>query len=100
MTPMVFHQTYAVWTEESVEHGEAEESGFDWEDMPHSFKDLVHLLKRNYCGAEACKNPRWITAHGDPDLFDGSRRDISLHPANDRAKRWWMKALKAAGIVD
>ncbi|KWE37404.1 hypothetical protein [Burkholderia territorii] len=103
MTPMKFHQTYAVVTDESAENGEAEETGFDWQDMPYTFKQLVHTLEFEYAGAEPSdypsSNPRWITSYGERDMHDGSFRNISLHPANDRARRWWPQALKAAGIT-
>lgn len=99
MQAMTFHQTYEVVTDESAEAGEAEETGFDWQDMPHTFRELIHMLERDYAGAEAANGCSWVTAHGDRDFVDGSCRSISLHPGNDRAKRWWPKALKAAGFA-
>ncbi|WP_152601590.1 hypothetical protein [Burkholderia paludis] len=103
MTPMKFHQTYEVITDESAEQGNADETGFDWQDVSYTFKELVHLLRFEYAGAEPSdypsSNPRWITSHGERDHRDGSFRNISLHPANDRAHRWWPKALAAAGIT-
>jgi hypothetical protein len=102
LEPMKFHQTFEVITEESAEIGDAEERGFDWEDMPYEFRELVHMLERTYVGAEPSSSrgvPDWITSYGDMDYRTGDYRNISLHPANDRAKRWWPKALVAAGII-
>lgn len=102
MNPMRFSQTYELITDESAEHGEAEERGFDWQDSPYSFEELVNLLRREYRGAEPSDShgvPRWITRYGDRDFRDGTFTHHSLHPANERAWRWWPKALKAAGII-
>lgn len=100
--PMKFHQTFEVVTDESAEQGEAQETGFDWQDMPYTFRELVQTLEREYCGAEpSCSRgvPDWITSYGERDFRSGEFRTISLHPANDRAQRWWPKALRAAGIL-
>ncbi|MCE4547844.1 MULTISPECIES: hypothetical protein [Caballeronia] len=99
MTPMTFHQTYEVVTDDSAEQGEAEETGFDWQDEPHTFSELVHRLRRDYIGAVPQRGCSCITADGDREYVDGSTRNISLHPGNERAKRWLPKALKAAGLV-
>ena len=103
MTPMLFSQTYEIVTEESAQDGEAAERGYDWKNAPETFRELVERLKSDYCGAEPSEypssNPRWITAYGEMDMEDGSCRSISLHPANDRAKRWFPKALRAAGVI-
>ena len=102
MSPMTFHQTFEVISEESAGDGDVEESGFDWQDMPYTFKELVQLLEGSYGGCEPSeypsKNPRWVTMYEGMDMHTGDYRNTSLHPANDRAKRWWPLALKAAGI--
>lgn len=103
MTPMLFSQTYEIITEESAQDGEAAERGYDWQDSPETFRELVARLESDYYGAEPSEypssNPRWVTAYGEMDWTDGSYRNISLHPADDRAKRWFPKALRAAGII-
>jgi hypothetical protein len=102
LEPMKFHQTYEVITDESAEHGEPEETGFEWQDMPYEFRELVHMLEREYCGAEPSSSrgvPGWVTSYGERDMHDGTFTNLSLHPATDRAKRWWPKALVAAGII-
>ncbi|CAB3739946.1 hypothetical protein LMG22037_06344 [Paraburkholderia phenoliruptrix] len=102
LDPMRFNQTYGVVTDESAEQGDFAERGYDWENEPMTFRDLVQLLTRDYRGAEPSEShgvPRWITAHGEQDVVDGSYREISLHPANSRAERWWSRALRYAGVV-
>lgn len=103
MEPMKFNQTYEVITDESAEEGDAAERGFDWEDVDESFRDLVRRLETDYCGAEPSDypsaNPGWITSYGERDFRTGEFRNISLHPANDRARRWWPRALRMAGIT-
>ncbi|MDN7901169.1 hypothetical protein [Burkholderia cepacia] len=49
---MKFHQTYEVVTDESAEQGDTDETGFDWQDVSYTFKELVHLLSFEYAGAE------------------------------------------------
>lgn len=100
--PMRFNQTYGIVTDESAEHGDFAERGFDWENEPMTFRELVQRLTQNYRGAEPSESPgvpRWITAHGERDVVDGSYREISLHPANSRAERWWSRALRYAGVI-
>jgi hypothetical protein len=99
---MRFNQTYAVITDESAEEGDAAEQGFDWQDESMTFRELVERIQRDYSGAEPSQSngvPSWITAHGDRDYTDGTFRDIALHPANTRAKRWWGRALVCAGVI-
>ncbi|MFW6855339.1 hypothetical protein ACODYM_29030 [Burkholderia gladioli] len=100
---MRFSQTFEVITDESAEDGDVAESGFDWQDIDETFRDLVRRLETDYCGAEPSDypsaNPRWITSYGERDVRTGEFRNISLHPANDRARRWWPVALRAAGVL-
>ncbi len=100
--PMRFNQTYGIVTDESAEQGDFDERGFDWENEPMTFRELVQRLTRDYRDAEPSESPgvpRWITAHGERDVVDGSYREISLHPANSRAERWWSRALRYAVLV-
>lgn len=102
LEPMKFHQTFEIYTEESIEAGEAEETGFDWQDVQYTFRELVDMLEREYYCAEPSDShgvPRWVTSYGEADFRTGNHENKSLHPANDRARRWWPKALRAAGIV-
>lgn len=99
---MRFSQTYTIITDESAEDGDAAERGFDWQDESMTYRELVQRMHRDYRGAEPSQShgvPAWITSHGERDCTDGTFRDISLHPSNPRAKRWWGRALVSAGII-
>ena len=42
---LLISKTYEVITHESAEHGEVEDSGFEFEFEPFSFRDLVRQLR-------------------------------------------------------
>lgn len=100
--PIFLSQTYQIVSEESAEHGDFEDTGFDWEDVPHTFKEVVDLIKD--CGfihkSDSHGVPRWLSTEDDIDFQTGDRESKSLHPASDsRSQRYWAKACKAAGII-
>ncbi|MFM0341163.1 hypothetical protein [Paraburkholderia fungorum] len=99
---MKFTETYEIVTDESAELGDAAERGIDLDAEPFGFRELVRWLKDNYCGAEPSESrgvPRWITSYAERNFRTGEFRNCSLHPANERARRWWPHALLAAGIL-
>ena len=103
--PIKLSQTYEIVTEESAENGEAAEIGFDWQDMPHSFRETVDLIKDGgfIHPSNSRGVPRWLSTEviQDQAFFeDGEHRTLSLHHGNDaRSQRYWEKACKAAGVV-
>lgn len=99
--PMRFSQTFEVITPESAAKGEAHDTGYDWQASPESFRELVQRINSDYGSAHcpvAFGVPDSLTAEGSQEMRDGSVRSITLHPANERARRWWPKALRAAGL--
>ena len=104
-------KTYEVITPESAEVGDAEDRGFEWEGREFTFRDLVKAIK--YDGysetsswplteAAARKHAPWITTEGDTDYRTGAETRYSLHlddDQNPRARRYWAKALRFAGLV-
>ncbi|MFP3637470.1 hypothetical protein [Paraburkholderia sp. SIMBA_054] len=99
--PMFINQTFTVVTDESARLGEYSEQGYEWENSEHTFRELVERLKSDYLHADPSDQtsaPGWLTIPGERDMIDGSVREVSLHPSNERAKRWWPRALAAAGI--
>ena len=42
---IILSQTYEVITNESAEYGEATEAGFDWENVPYTFRVTVELIR-------------------------------------------------------
>lgn len=78
---MRFDITYEIVTEESAEHGEAEESGFHYEDV--SLREAYDFLRWEGDSyrepSERLPHARWITFGNGPDMHDGSYTSYSLH---------------------
>lgn len=115
---LAIRRTFEVITEESAAHGDAERRGwFDpsgpWEDDERPepeviiFRDLIDLLR----GCETSCAPLdatgdlsrvWVTEYGENDgtrdfYEKGETRNVSIHFAgDDRGRRWWSLALRAA----
>lgn len=103
--PIILSQAFEVVTEESAEFGDAAERGFDWEDVPHGFRELVELIESKGFTNQQCSHgvPRWLTTEviQDRAFFEkGEYRTLALHPAKDaRSQRYWEKACRAAGVL-
>ena len=103
--PIFLSQTYEIVTNESAEHGDIAESGFEWENVPHTFREVVELIQREGFSNQQCSQgvPRWLTTDVIQDrafVEDGVHRTLSLHPGKDaRSQRYWEKACRAAGVI-
>jgi hypothetical protein len=88
--------TYEIWDEESAE------SGFEWQDVPHSFRELVGLIQNEGLDSASCSHgtPRWLSSSiDDVDYCTGKRTVYSLHPGNDAMnQKYWRKACEYLGI--
>lgn len=102
--PIKISVTYEVVTEESAEHGEAAEHGYEFEDADYGFRELVDYIRRegfihpsDYPGI-----PRWLTTEGRI-VWAGDcseTKSLSIHPGKDaRSQKYWAKACKAAGVI-
>lgn len=102
---IILHQTFEIVTDESAEQGEVAESGFDWQDVPHGFRETVDLIESGGFTNPSCSHgvPDWLTTETIQDrafFEDGEHRTQSLHPAKDaRSQRYWAKACRAAGVT-
>jgi len=102
--PIILSQTYEIVTAESAEFGEPEEQGFDWEDVPHGFRELVRLIESEGFNvpSSAPGVPDWLSTEVIQDRAyyeDGEHRTLSIHPGKDRiSQKYWAKACKAAGV--
>lgn len=92
-------RTYEVITPDSAEQGEAAEQGYEFEDVPHTFRELVDLMQTHREPSEwPCTNPSawvWFTSDEDTDFRTGEARRTSIHfsKKNDpRALKYWAKA--------
>lgn len=99
--PIILHQTFEIVTEESAAHGDADETGFDWQDMPHGFRETVDLIESGGFSNPSCSPgvPDWLSTEGAQDFRTGNSETKSLHPGKDaRSRRYWAKACRAAGV--
>ncbi len=71
--PIILSQTYEIVTEESAESGMAAESGFDWEDCPHTFRETVDLIKDGGFIYPSCSHgvPGWLSTEAEMDMYTG-----------------------------
>jgi len=99
---LVLSKTFEVVTEESAENGEAEESGYAWENVAYTFREAVDLIKSEgfSYGSDSHGAGRWLSTEPNQDYRTGDWTTYSLHPARDaQSLRYWEKACKAAGVV-
>ena len=89
---ILISKTYEETTPESAEIREFSDSGFEWEDVPYTFKELIKELQNyDYAGKFATINPEII------DYSTMTERSESLHYShlnNPRSKKYWNKAIK------
>lgn len=100
--PIILSQTYEIVTEESVEYGDAEDRGFDWEDCPHTFRETVDVIVSGGFIHPSCSHgvPGWLSTEAEIDFRTGEHETKSLHPGKDkRSQRYWEKACRAAGVI-
>jgi len=99
-----YRETHAIYTQESIEHGEAAESGFTHdpdEPLESDFKSMVDLLEGtepSYPGISMDNYKEvWYTRYESnkytKEWFEtGLREDTSFHPVSDRDARYMAKA--------
>lgn len=91
--------TYEIITEDSAAEGEAEETGFVFEDVEYSPTDLLREITHNGFTEPSCSAgiPHWITCHGDMDYKTGEYENRSIHPGQDKqSKKVWAKVIQIA----
>ena len=106
--PLLVSKTYEIVTPESAEDGEVAESGFDFENEPFTFRELVQTMRVHYQPSMSHismdNDPQhvWFTSGADTDYLDGSETTTSIHFSRDnlpRMRKYWLKAAKFAGII-
>lgn len=86
-------KTYEIITEESAEHGDAEERGFIFQDAEYTFRDLVNELIEFPVPSCWPGIPDWASSHEMINYSDGSVTIESIHPGNDyKSQKYWAKA--------
>lgn len=94
---------YEIFTHESVEHGEAAESGVYLEDS-FSFRELLRWLDRHGSWEASRYSLRdlserdWLTsADDDINYRTGEHKRLSVHLAHDapaRVRKHWIRAMR------
>ena len=96
---ILISRTYQVVTPESAEDGDFAETGFDYEDAPHNFRELIDMLEehRNCSCYPVTDTPyTWFSSSGDIDMYDGSETTYSIHYSRNnlpRSEKYWRKAI-------
>lgn len=99
---IILHKTYQIVTDDSAAEGEVDESGYEWDNVEHGFRETVELIIDGgfIHPSDSHGVPRWLSTEDEQDVESGSYTQYSLHPGKDaRSQRYWAKACKAAGVV-
>ena len=104
---ILISKTYQTFTPDSIEAGEAEETGYLFEDEPFTFRELLREITwqgfRNPSSSPATGNPReWLDTEPEPDYQTGEETVYSLHFSHnnpDRAAKYWKAAFRAANLI-
>lgn len=103
--PILLSLTFEIVTDESAARGDAESRGFEWENVPHTLREVVELINSDgFCNPSNSHGvPHWLNTEVIQDrafFEDGEHRTLSLHPGMDaRSQRYWEKACRAAGLL-
>lgn len=102
MKPLTFlvSKTYADVTPESAEHGDFEDTGFMWEDVEYTFRELVEEFSGHNCW-QLAEGADWLTSGIFTVCYRTCRdREENLHieRPTPRHERYYQLALKLAGV--
>lgn len=100
---LLISKTYEVITEESAENGEAEETGFEWENAECTISEMVDTLQGLEPSQWPITHPEsvWFTEYGDADYETGETTNYSFHYSRKNPKKnlkHWIKVIKLAGF--
>ena len=101
---ILISQTFEIVTQESAEHGDAEERGFNFQDTPHTFRELVELMESHpECssgGRDYVPGPfDWFSSYPDTDYRTGAEESTAIHYSREnppRMAKYWSKAARVA----
>lgn len=102
MKPLTFKvsKTYAEVTPESAEHGDYDDTGFEWEDVEYTFRELVEELG-GHDHWQLNEGADWLTTGFYTVCYRELReREECLHIERPtvRHERYYQLALKLAGV--
>lgn len=95
--------TYETWDADAVEAGETDDRGFLWQDVPHTFRELVSMMTEFYEPSDYPIIPGYgrtsFSVNDDTDPRTGTQTIRTIHlsnPDDARQVRYWLKAYRAA----
>ena len=69
--------TYSEVTPESAEDGDTSDSGFEWHDVPYTYRELLEMIESNGYSREGAD---WLTTgYQIEDYSTLTERELSLH---------------------
>lgn len=106
--PLLISRTYSETTPESAEDGDFSDTGFVYQDVEFTFRELVKEL------SEMSESSRWPSTGSTHDWYStpfevtdygtgtGTERQESIHFSRSnppRLAKYWSKAARAAGLI-
>lgn len=104
--PFIISKTYQTVTPESAEHGDFADSGYEFEDVSYTFRELVDLIYHDGFIEPSIFPPKsgddfWLSSDYEiEDYSTGEEISYSIHLENKspRMLRYWFKAYEASRI--
>lgn len=97
---ILLSKTFSEVTPESAENGETSDSGFVWENSPHTFRELIYLLREHATSSSTNKQKTvhdWFSTDWSiEDYSTVTERQESIHFSHtntSRAEKYWIKAI-------
>ena len=101
MDKLEYAITYDIVTPESAECGDFEETGFEHESIVFdTFSELYTYIAHNgliYPSVDPVSSfdeQCWISNNPDVNYETGAEKTLSIHPKNERATKYLLKAYK------
>lgn len=94
-------KTFETLTQEDVEHGEASDRGFEYENEEFDFLELLNELDIYTETSDYPANKfSWVSTESETDCTTGEETIYSLHFVGPESNRkYWEKALKHKGLL-
>ena len=90
MKKYLVSETYEVVTENSAECGEAEETGFNFENVPLTAQEIADYLKDNgfiHASSSHYHNCVYFSTESEQDTFTGNYETRNIHFTNGMPER-------------
>ncbi|WCD44232.1 hypothetical protein Lumi_093 [Xylophilus phage Lumi] len=106
---LTLSKTFSETTPESAENGDTSATGFVWEDVQHTFRECVELLREHrYASCSPLPSHQvtdftWFSSGWNvEDYSTCTERETSIHYSRSNPPRnlkYWRLAAKAAGLT-